>query len=105
MKKRLLSMTLATGFLAMGMSMPSCPGQQAMQQQIDALTQKSGEADKKLQALITNAQNTTKEVNDLKSSLATVTQTVIAQKQQLEAMDVQLKEVAAKAASGGKKRK
>jgi septal ring factor EnvC (AmiA/AmiB activator) len=37
MSKKFVAPVIGASFLMMGLSMPSCPGQQAMQQQVDAL--------------------------------------------------------------------
>ena len=42
---------LGAAFLAMGVTMPSCPGQQAMQQQLDALNSQQSQVGNRLQTL------------------------------------------------------
>src|SRR5687767_11205781 len=42
---------LGCAFLGLGLSMPSCPGQQGLQQQIDALQTKNAAAEQSLQQL------------------------------------------------------
>jgi uncharacterized protein YoxC len=54
-KKNYRIIALAGAALTMGMSMPSCPGQQAMQQQLDALQQSNDITTKRIQSL--DAQN------------------------------------------------
>jgi hypothetical protein len=52
--KRILTLAgfPAIALLTMGIAMPSCPGQQAIQQQIDALTTRANESDQKLLMLL-----------------------------------------------------
>jgi hypothetical protein len=66
--------------LTMGIAMPSCPGQQAIQQQIDALTTRANEGDQKLQGMTTQVGSLSKEMTDAKALLEQLSQTVIAQK-------------------------
>jgi methyl-accepting chemotaxis protein len=52
-KKNYRLIALVGAALTMGMSMPSCPGQQAMQQQLDALQQGNDMNSKRIQAMDT----------------------------------------------------
>src|SRR3954466_12223704 len=81
----------AAAALGMGMSMPSCPGQQAMQQQIDALTAKTAESDKRLMALNAQMGNMSKDLGEARTLVAQVSQTVLAQKDQIAQMDTAIK--------------
>ena len=48
MNKKIQALVTAGAFLGMGIAMPSCPGQQAMQQQIDTLQTKTIELTQKI---------------------------------------------------------
>lgn len=85
--------------LAMGISMPSCPGQQAMQQQIDGLTadnqnfkRQVREMETKLQA-VTNLSN---EFGQAKQLLSQMTDTIKEQQNAIAQMDATVKALAAK---------
>ena len=103
MNKKITSLVLATSFLAMAMTMPSCPGQQAMQQQIDAGAAKNAEFAKSIQVLNTQVKTMTEDMTQVKTLLSQVSNTVLAQKTAMEQMDVALK--AATAPKPGKKHK
>ena len=68
MTKNLRYGALVAAFIGMGMSMPGCPDQKAIQSQIDALQASSAELKTRVQALdqqmsgITNASNQTQEL-------------------------------------------
>ena len=83
----------ATAALGFGFSMPSCPGQQAMQQQIDALQAKANEDAGRIDALSTQVATLNKSVSDLQAQLGSMGPTVIAQKEELESLRESLKEV------------
>ena len=86
----------------MGISMPSCPGQEAIQQQVDGLTSRLNEADQKVQALTTQVGTLSKEMTDAKALLEQLSQTVIAQKDAIATLQTSQEELQAKVASGGK---
>ena len=65
MDKRVAWILAVTAVLAMGISMPSCPGQQAMQQQIDQIAAKQTE-------LIKNISNLDKQVKAFDADMKTV---------------------------------
>jgi septal ring factor EnvC (AmiA/AmiB activator) len=106
-KKVSLALFPVIGFLTMGISMPSCPGQQALQQQIDALQARATETDQKIQGLTTQVNTLSKEMNDAKSLLEQVGQTVIAQKDAISALEGAHKALEEKVgkSGGAKKRK
>jgi len=95
----------AIAFVTMGISMPSCPGQQAIQQQIDALQARATESDQKVQALTNQVSTLNKEMTDVKSLLEQVGQTVIAQKDAISALEAANKAMEEKMGKGGAKKK
>jgi septal ring factor EnvC (AmiA/AmiB activator) len=88
--------------LTMGIAMPSCPGQQAIQQQIDALTTRANEGDQKLQGMTTQVGSLSKEMTDAKALLEQLSQTVIAQKDAIATLEASNKELQDKVAGMGK---
>ncbi len=77
--------------LGMGIAMPSCPGQQAMQQQIDSLQAKNTEQAQQAQALDGQLKAMNADMLQVKTLLEQVSNTVLAQKQALEQIDATLK--------------
>lgn len=72
MKQNLKWLVFGAAIIGMGMSLPSCPGQQAMQQQLDTLQTTQAELQKKIQAQ--------------EAQIKTITQTQEQEKQLLEQM-------------------
>lgn len=102
---------LFAAFLGMGMSMPSCPGQQALQEQVDKLTSQNADLNKRVMSMDANVKQLDNDMSQVKQLLKPLADTVQAQKGAMELLDANLKEVqtklAAKAApkaSGKKKR-
>jgi septal ring factor EnvC (AmiA/AmiB activator) len=103
MNKNLKWAVLSLGVLGMGMAMPSCPGQQAMQQQIDSLQTSSTEMTKKVQAL--NAQVTAlqKDMDQAKQLLPQMTNVIQAQKAALDQIEATVRDM--RGSKGGAKKK
>jgi septal ring factor EnvC (AmiA/AmiB activator) len=96
---------LLAAFLGMGMSMPSCPGQQAMQQQIDTLTQQNAELMKHVQGMDGQVKMLNKDMGDVKSLLKPIADTVQAQKTSIDQLDANLKEIQSKMTASKSKTK
>jgi len=90
----------ATAVLGLGFTMPSCPGQQAMQQQVDALQTKVNEDAGKIEALSTQVATMNQQLTEARNLLCTVSQTVLGQKDQIMALEEGLKEAQSKLSSG-----
>ncbi|MBC7691656.1 MAG: hypothetical protein H7222_07785 [Methylotenera sp.] len=100
MNKRIITgLTMLAGCLGMGMAMPSCPGQQAMQQQVDTLQTKNAEQTKAIQQLTTNVNTMKEEMTQVKTLVGQMGNTVLAQKAALEQLEQAVKDLAAKAAA------
>lgn len=94
----------------MGLSMPSCPGQQEMQQSVEAL--KASETEMKVK--LTSAENSIKglkdDVTQMKTLVAQVSNTVLEQKAAIEKLEGDIKALqsskgpAAKGKAGSKKK-
>lgn len=100
---------LIAAFLGMGMSMPSCPGQQAMQQQIDTLTTQNADLTKKLQGADSQIKTLNADMTQVKTLLKPMADAIQAQKTAMDQLNANLTELQAKltkpAAAGTKKRK
>ncbi|NDD92311.1 hypothetical protein EBZ37_09525 [bacterium] len=102
MKKMSFAPIVGASFLLMGLSMPSCPGQQALQQQVDALKT----ADSEIRSLIT-AQDSQikglKEENErAKAMVSQLVATVTEQSKKLDELTEKVKTPPAPAAKPSK---
>jgi len=97
MKPQLTWTAIAAASIGLGLSMPSCPGQQAMQEQIDAQAQKVTKLEQYVQAVDNRLKNIEKDMGDSKMLLGQVTQTIAAQTDALTKIDQSLKDQAAAA--------
>src|SRR5689334_4509080 len=104
MKKNLRWLVLGVAFSGMGVAMPSCPGQKAMQQQLDAVQATEQEQAKKIQTLTNQATSLNNDMGQVKQLLPQMTQLIKAQKDQLDHMDAEIKELQAKVFKGKKKK-
>ena len=86
-RKVSIALLPVVGLLTMGISMPSCPGQQAIQQQMDALQARATESDQKVQSLTNQVATLNKEMADSKALLEQIGQTVIAQKDAISTLE------------------
>lgn len=92
--KPLHTLILLVAPMGLGLSMPSCPGQEAVQQELSQVQTRSQENEKKLQALTAQVASMDKDLTEARTLLAQVSQTVLAQKSTLEQMDASMKELA-----------
>jgi peptidoglycan hydrolase CwlO-like protein len=74
----------AAAFTGMGMSLPSCPGDKAMQQQIDMLQQNNADMTRKLQALNGQIQSLGADLGSQKQVMTQLASTVAAQKEAID---------------------
>jgi peptidoglycan hydrolase CwlO-like protein len=93
MKKHVRWVVFAVAFSGLGLSMPSCPGQQAMQQQIDALQTSNADLTKKIQALTTQLGSLNNDMTQVKQLLPQMTNVIQAQKGTLDQLDTTIKEI------------
>jgi peptidoglycan hydrolase CwlO-like protein len=92
-------------FIGMGMSLPSCPGDKAMQQQIDMLNQSNQDMTRKLQNLDTQIKGTGGDIIAQKSLITQLATTVGAQKDAIDNLYNQIKSLEAKMATPAPKAK
>jgi septal ring factor EnvC (AmiA/AmiB activator) len=98
MSKKLRWLAFSAAFLGMGFAMPSCPGQQAMQQQIDALTTTNAALTKKVQELDSQVKTLNTDMNSAKEIFNQLNNAIQAQKTALEQLDTAFKASQAKPA-------
>ena len=87
---------LATTVLATGMSMPSCPGQQAMQQQVDTLTTQNADLTKKLQAMDGQVKALNADMLQVKQLLKPMSDAIQAQRNAMDQLAASMKDMHAK---------
>jgi peptidoglycan hydrolase CwlO-like protein len=86
-----LVVILVSAFIGMGMSMPSCPGQQAMQQQIDTLTTTNADLAKRVQAMDSQVRSLNSDMSQVKQLLKPMSDAIGAQKAAMDQLDGNLK--------------
>ncbi len=94
-----LSFIVALSALGMGITMPSCPGQEAMQQQIDALQTKNAELGRKVGTLEATSKKVSDDMGKMTQLLGEMTNTIQAQKGAMDQMSTAIKELQARAAA------
>lgn len=92
---KLVTVLSGLAMLTMGLSLPSCPGQQAIQQQIDGLTAKNTDVTRRLTAVEGQLKNSMTEMNQAKALLSQVSNTVLSQKQTIESLEETVKNLKA----------
>jgi septal ring factor EnvC (AmiA/AmiB activator) len=105
MKKYFRYLVFAASFAGMGISMPSCPAQQAMQQQIDALQTTNMDYAKKLRTLQTTVTGLSNDMNQVKQLLPQMTNVIQAQKGALDQLDTTVQQMRGKGKPAAKKHK
>jgi hypothetical protein len=99
MEKKLRLVAFAAAFVGMGISMPQCPGQQALQQQVDGLETKSADTSRKMQMVDNELKRMNQELVTAKTLLEKVSNTVLAQQQAIDRIDGAMKAQAAASAA------
>lgn len=107
--RKLLLVSLLT-ILVLGLGMPSCPGQQAMQQQLDGVQTTANDNNKKIQQLTSQVNMLNTEVGKLKEVLTQATATIEAHQGAIKQMEDSIKAIqalppASKSSSSSKKSK
>jgi len=96
MKKRNLYWALAAVVsVGMGMTMPSCPGQQALQQSVDAVQATTNDHAKKLTSQQAQVNLVNSEVGKLKEVVAQMNTTIEAQKGSIKQLEDAMKSLQA----------
>lgn len=98
LKKSWKWIILPISVAGMGITMPSCPGQQAMQQQIDSLQTTNQDLNKKIQALTLQVNSLNSDMNQVKQLMPQITSLLTAEKTALEQLDATVKDLQGKTA-------
>lgn len=93
MKKYFKYLIFAASFAGMGIAMPSCPGQQALQQQVDAFQNNYLDANKKIRTLQTQVTALSNDMNQVKQLLPQMTNVIQAQKGALDQLDATVQQM------------
>ena len=75
-KAKIMSAALALSALGLGVSMPSCPGNQAVQSQVDALQTSQADLNRKILALDSQMRIVDTDMPQIKQILAQMTSTM-----------------------------
>lgn len=81
MNKKLSVLVLGVAVFGMGAGMPSCPGQQAMQLQIDGVQATNTELTKKVQTLTTQVGKLNSDSGQIKQLLTEMTNVISSQRE------------------------
>ena len=92
-KKLTAGAMLGGAFLLMGLSMPSCPGQQEMQKQVSDLTAKQVDAQKALSTHSEKVKSLESEVGNLKTTLQEVAEVLKSHKTTIEGLQAKIDEM------------
>jgi septal ring factor EnvC (AmiA/AmiB activator) len=89
---------LASAVSLMGIAMPSCPGQEAMQKQIDSLTQSNAELTRKVQMMDASLKTNASDMGQAKQLFEQMTNALQSQKTELTNVETALKDAQAQLA-------
>jgi septal ring factor EnvC (AmiA/AmiB activator) len=96
MNKKMSIVVCSAAFVAMGMGMPQCPGEKAMQQQVDAMQTSQQTMTTKLTLMDTQLKTVNSDATQTKQILSQLAQAIQAQKDALDREDVAIKDIQAK---------
>lgn len=105
-KTRIHWLVLSASTLGLGLSMPACPGQQAMQQQLDNLEKRETAVATRIQGIDTQVKAATAEVAKMGpalQNLQVINQALIEQKSLITDLQKQVAELSDKVKSMGSK--
>ena len=92
MKNYIKALVLISASLGMGIAMPSCPGQQAMQQQIDTLQTSNADLNKKVLGLSATVNSLQSDVSQIKQLLPKMSSVIQTQENALSHLTSKMKE-------------
>lgn len=112
MKKKLMTLVwMGLAVSMMAITMPACPGQQAMQQQIDDLTKRDADLNKRLAALENTVRIDAANLAPIQQAMAPMGQQLQTMGPRIDALEAGMKDIQAKMAAAaaapakGKKRR
>ena len=104
MKKSLKLSILSATFVLMGFTMPSCPGQEAMEQRIAALETNKLDLTKKVQSLNAQVTSVNKDMGEMRQVLVQMTTVIQAQKGAIEQLEASINALKTHAKPSSKKK-
>jgi peptidoglycan hydrolase CwlO-like protein len=99
MKKTMTWLAFGTAVLGMGISMPSCPGQQAMEQKIESLEKSNAELKAKLLNMDGNVKSALEKVTAADGQLNQLSQDAQAAKGRLDQLETAIKDLQSRASA------
>lgn len=99
MNRKIRVMLLGCAVMGMGVAMPSCPGQQAMQQQVDQMQTNLNNQARQIQALDAQVRNSNNEMTQAKQVLDQMANAINAQKAALETLQKSVNDLASRPAA------
>ncbi len=105
MKKQFNVLFFFCVLVGLGMSMPRCPGQQAIQQQLDLMQVTHQEYNKKIQTLTSQVTTLNSEMQQVKQLLPQMTNVIQAQKTSIDQLSATVKELQTKSKSNKRSRR
>lgn len=105
MRNSVRGLVIVGAFLGMGFTLPSCPGQKAMQDQIDSMQATHADLNKKIQALTAQVTALNNDMTQAKQLLPQITNVIQAQKGALDQLEASIKELQAAEAKRNKQTK
>src|SRR5262245_52266283 len=103
MNKKMTIVALSSAFIGMGIAMPQCPGEKAMQDQIDQLKATQITMTQKLQAMDSQVKAATTKMDTMSQAIVTLGSAVDAQKGALERLNAAVTEMQTKMAASATK--
>jgi peptidoglycan hydrolase CwlO-like protein len=97
--KKIFFAVLTGACLTMAMTMPSCPGQQAMQQQIDTLQTSQQDMANKVRGLETQVKTATAGADEQKKMMGEMGAAIAAQKSAIDNLNATIQQLDAKVAA------
>ena len=95
-RRQLKWLVMGTALMGMGVAMPNCPGQQAMQQQIDSLQTSQAEITKRMMNLDTQVKAVNGKLQAFEDFAKQASESIQAQKTAIEALGAAVKELQAR---------
>lgn len=99
MNKPMTFLAFGAAFIGMGIAMPQCPGEKALQDQVDTLTKSNMQLTQKINKMDSQLQSMFNEIGLTKQFATQMTATVTEQKGALDRLDAAVKDLQAKAAA------
>jgi hypothetical protein len=99
MNKKMSIVALSAAFIGMGVAMPQCPGEKAMQQQVDTLQASNVDMTRKLSMLDSQVKQVNQDLGQTRQLLTQLASAVTAQKDAMDRMDAAVKDIQTKMAA------